>query len=277
MIKPCNGKKVNIFKNWKLDDNYYLRKIKIKDHLPENFCGSSLSYHNVLDKYYLNVPYNVNKKFNESNDLCAIDQGVVTPFVVYSPNYTSEIGSNCYKLLLKKCIEVDIIKSRMDRKEYYIKKDGNKTYYSVNSKRKKQLRKALHRKLTKIKNMKNELHNKTISHLTSNFCGVILPPFEIQEMAGNLHSKVARSMYNLSFYKFKTKLKAKAKEMNVNVYEFTEPYTSQTCGNCGLLNKDLGNSRLFSCKSCNLKIDRDINGARNIFLRNFGFVKKTPI
>lgn len=277
MARPCNGKTINIFKNWKLDDNYYLRKIKIKEYLPENFSDFSLSHHTVLDKYYLNVPYNVDKGSNESKDLCAIDQGVITPFVVYTPNYTSEIGNNCYKTLLKKCREVDIIKSRMSKKEYYVKKDGDKVYYSVNSKRKKQLREALHRKLTKIKNMKNELHNKTINHLTTNFGGVILPPFEIQKMASNLHSKVAQSMYNLSFYKFKTKLKAKANEMNVKIYEFTEPYTSQTCGNCGLLNKGLGNSRLFSCQSCNLKIDRDINGARNIFLRNLGFVKKIPI
>jgi transposase len=46
-----------------------------------------------------------------------------------------------------------------------------------------------------------------------------------------------------------------------------EPYTSKTCGNCGTLNKQLGSGRMFKCNFCKYKKDRDINAARNIFLR----------
>ena len=34
----------------------------------------------------------------------------------------------------------------------------------------------------------------------------------------------------------------------------------------------LGNSRDFKCDNCNLNIDRDTNGARNIYLRNIEFI-----
>ena len=186
----------------------------------------------------------------------------------------TEIGKDCYKNLYKKCKEVDIIQSRISKKEYYKKINNEKVFYKVNSDRKRKLRAALHRKIEKIKNMKNELHNKTIKYLTDTYKGIILPPFETQEFVGNLTSKVSRSMNNLSFFKFKTKLKNKAKEKGINVYEFTEPYTSKTCGKCGKLNFGLANSRNFSCNNCDLKIDRDINGARNIFLRNISFIIK---
>lgn len=53
-----------------------------------------------------------------------------------------------------------------------------------------------------------------------------------------------------------------------NVTICTEEYTSQTCGVCGELNKELKDSEVFKCNKCNLIIDRDINGARNIYIKN---------
>jgi len=48
----------------------------------------------------------------------------------------------------------------------------------------------------------------------------------------------------------------------------TEEFTSKTCGNCGWLDEKLLNKNIFNCKSCNLKLSRDINGARNILLKH---------
>ena len=93
-------------------------------------------------------------------------------------------------------------------------------------------------------------------------------------MASKLHSKTARNMYSLSFYAFKMKLKQKALLSNIDVLEYNEPYTSKTCGQCGKINTTLGSSKDFKCTTCNLQIDRDINGARNILLRNYEFIKK---
>ena len=44
-------------------------------------------------------------------------------------------------------------------------------------------------------------------------------------------------------------------------------YRSKTCGFCGYIHKKLGGSKVFSCPQCKTKLDRDINGARNILLR----------
>ena len=51
-----------------------------------------------------------------------------------------------------------------------------------------------------------------------------------------------------------------------NVHVCTEEYTSKTCGLCGNINYRLGSNEIYECKKCNLKIDRDVNGARNIYI-----------
>lgn len=42
--------------------------------------------------------------------------------------------------------------------------------------------------------------------------------------------------------------------------------TTQTCSRCGELRKDklTLRDRIFECKYCRLKLDRDVNSARNI-------------
>ena len=51
-----------------------------------------------------------------------------------------------------------------------------------------------------------------------------------------------------------------------------ESYTSKTCGCCGELN-EVGLSRVYNCKFCKTIIDRDINGGRNILIKNMSLVK----
>ena len=177
---------------------------------------------------------------------------------------------------MKRCKEVDIITSRLNKMQYYIKnKDGVKIYHMLNNNVRRNLRKALHRKIKKIQNMKKELHNKTIKYLTDNYKCIILPPFNVKQMSARLSSKIARNMLTLSFYQFKVKLKLKALAKNVRIAEFNEPYTSKTCGNCGSINNELKNSKIFKCPACNIELDRDINGARNIMLRNYCAVNAT--
>jgi len=260
---------IDLFRRWKINGKYVFRNIKCSEKLPSDYLDLNLSFNTRLNSFWLNVPYKVSKTNSDKNKICAIDQGVITPFVIYSTNNVVSIGNKCYKDIYKKCKEADTIQSKMECD--YFKGNGNEQV-NITRKVKYRLRKAFHRKLEKVKNMKDEIHNKTVKYLTDNFKGIILPPFETKNMVGKLSSKVSRSMYNLSFYKFRTKLKSKAKEKNVKVYEFTEPYTSKTCGKCGKINYDLEGSRIFNCSNCDLITDRDINGSRNIFLRNIPFI-----
>jgi putative transposase len=70
-----------------------------------------------------------------------------------------------------------------------------------------------------------------------------------------------------SHYTFKKYLKAKAKEYGTKVYEVNEHFTSQACTSCGKLGKKYDNKRKKQCE-CGYKIDRDLNGSRNILIKS---------
>ena len=61
-------------------------------------------------------------------------------------------------------------------------------------------------------------------------------------------------------------LKSTAYRYGTKVYDVDESYTSQTCSACGRLSKSYTANRIKICK-CNAKIDRDINGSRNILYK----------
>jgi len=270
MIKP-NG----LFTNWKIENTYLFRNIKLSENIPKDHIGSTLSFNNKTHKYYLNVAHKIesyNLEINK-NKICAIDPGECTFLTTFSEKEILKIGNNVREKLYKKCKEVDIIKSRIDRKKYYVKKDNKKKEYEMTNKRKRNLKKAMHRKLEKIKNMKKEMHNKAINCLTSKYTTIIIPPFKVQQMVGKLSSKISRSIYTLSHYEFRKKLINKGKELGTNIKVLGEEYTSQTCGRCGNIKKDLGRSRTYRCEKCKCVMDRDINGARNILLKNVKRIK----
>lgn len=267
--KKHNG----FFTMWQINGIPLFKNIRTHDKINKyKFQDSSITYHTVLKTFVLNLTHTIKSKPTKIKNIGAIDQGIRTPFTVYSTSEVVKIGNKATDRISKVCKEIDIIQSRINSKEYYTKDfNGNRTYYTVTSNRKRNLRKAMHKKIQYLKNLKTELHNKSIRYLCDNFDVIIVPPFKTKEMVGNLHSKTARMMCTFGFYQFKTKLINKAKEYNIRIVEKGEPFTSKTCGNCGNLNYNLGSSETYNCPKCNLIIDRDINGSRCILLRNIEY------
>ena len=121
----------------------------------------------------------------------------------------------------------------------------------------------------KIKNLVEELHWKTITYLIENYDTIILPDFRVSQMirSKKLNRMVKRLMCQFSFFQFKEKLKFKCSWYNKKLIIVDESYTSCTCTSCGFIMDTKGKENL-NCPSCNLDIDRDIAGSRNIFIKN---------
>ena len=84
-----------------------------------------------------------------------------------------------------------------------------------------------------------------------------------------IKSKTVRQMICWRHYGFKQRIKQVANRFtNVKVYERTEHYTSKVCTECRNVKHNLGGAKIYKCQCCNLKVDRDVNGARNIFIKN---------
>jgi len=260
----------SIFVNYKINDNYVFRNLKMSDNITNyNYGDSSISYHRILDVFMLNLNYTVQRKTNKNNKVCALDPGVNNFMTCFSENKICKLGVNCCNQIEKICKEIDIIKSRLDKGYYYNNENGkNNIKIMINANRRRNLKKAMHRKIQYIKNLRDELHNQVINYLVSNFGKIIISPFETQKMVKKLSSKVARKMCTLSHYKFRIKLINKCDELNKIVEVKPEYYTSKTCTRCGNIKWDLGIAKVYKCKKCELVIERDYNGARNIMLRN---------
>lgn len=213
-------------------------------------------------QYYLLLTINSKQKISNSLfNTVALDPGVRTFQTFYSSDgMAGKLGDNFTdKNLIK-------IGKKIDKNCSVISK-------SKNGKTKRNLRKRNNLLRTKIKNSISDLHWKSINFLTNNFKTIILPEFKVKEMTAltkegrKINNVTTRKMLLLSHYKFQQKLKYKCKSLNRILMVVNESYTSKTCGNCGRQNKTLDGNKVFECNNCKIKIDRDMNGARNILLK----------
>jgi putative transposase len=115
------------------------------------------------------------------------------------------------------------------------------------------------------------MHYKLASFLCRSYSTIFLPEFGTQKMVGNdsvLRKRTKDRMLTLSHYRFRQILSLKAKEFGTTLSIMGEEYTTKTCSCCGNINDNVGSSKVYRCTSnCNYIADRDVNGARNIFIK----------
>jgi len=226
----------------------------------ENINGKKdfkLSYHRRLKEWYVHMPYDV--KFENYSDhkhnFIALDPGEVIFQTGYSEDHAVMLGKNGREKMMFVCKDIDRLKSKRDK--------------CFNHQKRQSLRRALHRRIKYLKNLKNDLHWKSANYLAKNYKNILIPIFKSGEMVKTLNHSVSRNMMNLSHYSFRMRLIQKCEQYQSNIYVVTEEYTSKTCTSCGTigsLNKI--DYRTYKCENCDCEINRDINGSRNIFLKH---------
>ncbi|NEO17875.1 MAG: transposase [Moorea sp. SIO4A1] len=234
-----------------------LGKITYTEGLPDDICDCRLTSNN--GNYYLVVPYKVTKNKTENQGrVVALDPGVRTFITFFSETSVGKIGDGDFSRIQRLCQHLDNLMSRISKS-----KGGQK----------RRMRKAARRMVIKIQNLINELHHKTARFLVDNFDVILLPTFETAQMSkkGNrrIRSKTVRNMLNFAHYRFKEFLKHKAQETGKIVVDVCEAYTSKTVSWTGEL-VNIGGSKIIKSKVDGRTMDRDINGARGIFLRALG-------
>lgn len=210
-------------------------------------------------RYYLSIPIDVAVKRPENQRLsaCALDPGVRTFQTVFSKEICSKIGEHVFSRIFRYCYALDTLISRKKKE------------------RSNKFNKAMQRIRWKVRDLIDEIHNKTALFLCKMFDVIYLPTFETQEMVSKLHHKTSRAMLGWAHYRFKMKLKSKAEEYSCKVVDCNESYTSKTCGNCGKISS-IGGKEVWTCKHCGCVHDRDINGARNILFKQMFLAMRDP-
>jgi putative transposase len=208
-------------------------------------------------KYYILITKTRETAYKKAKyNTVALDPGVRTFETFYSPN--GLVGKLGDKLNLR----IRFLHERIDKLLSLKSKAGKRT--------KRNIKIRINKLRDKIKEIVRDQHWKISSFLCENFENIIIPQFGVKEMSKKdgrtIGKKTTREMLSLCHGSFLEKLQYKCSENQRNLYIVTEEYTTKTCGGCGEVN-EVGSSKTYKCAKCNIKIDRDYNGARNIYLK----------
>ena len=213
---------------------------------------SRLVYDKMVNRYYLYVPEKVEQeKLEQPNEVISLDPGIRTFMTGISENEAIKIGDKCNGRI----------------KEYLQKTDKiNRKEISNKIKRKHEKRNN-----KKISNLVDELHWKSINYLTNNYKNILIGNLStkgiVSNNASNLYKMTKRLAYRFKFHVFRQRLEYKCNVKNANYILIDESYTSKMCSRCGYCKNDLGAAKIFECDDCDVRMDRDINGARGILIK----------
>jgi putative transposase len=241
----------------------------------ENLSDCVLQWHRKLDHYNLVVRYTLpmddevrEKQANQKTiSIASIDPGVKTFATIYSPTekIICKVGQGDYNRL-----------SRLKNAYYKVLRAHKNLEPKLKRRKRHSFDKAAHRILFKMKNLVQELHRKLASWLVVNFDLIILPPFNQRndltiKKKGKWSDKNTRvNILSWSHCGFRKRLNYECEKNGKTMFIQEESYTSKTCSSCGWINDQLRNADVYVCKNMNCElyaIDRDLNGARNIFLK----------
>lgn len=202
-------------------------------------------------RWFLIVPVNVPRASERDPSLpvVAIDPGVRCFVTFYSEAGVGQIGKGDFGQVHRLCKHLDSLMSRIA---------------AANSKAKMRMIKAANRMRWRIKDLIRDLHAKTACFFSRSFSRIFLPTFETSKMVTRLASKTARMMLTFSHFAFRQAMQSACEKTGAILEIVSEAYTSRTCSYCGKMHNK--NSKPV-IKCCGGIIDRDLNGARGIYLR----------
>lgn len=221
--------------------------------IPDEPMDSRLLY--KQGRWFICIPEKVSYiKSENQGRVVALDPGVRTFLTGFAENGVFKIGDLDISRISRLCFCLDKLLGRAAK---------------APARQRKRMRKAAERMRWKIKDLVDELHNQSVRILVDNFDIIVLPPFKVSGMvvrnSRKIRTKSVRQMLTLSHASFAVKLKQKAEAFGKVVLSQCEAYTSKTASWTGELVHNLGGRKAI--KSQGLVMDRDINGARGIFLR----------
>jgi len=114
----------------------------------------------------------------------------------------------------------------------------------------------------RIKNRRHDFCHQVSAYLIRNFDVIVFEKLKVSNMVQNGY--LAKSIADAAWSKLVELVAYKAENAGRKLVQVNPRNTSQMCSGCGELVKKELTVRVHHCSSCGLKIDRDLNAARNI-------------
>jgi putative transposase len=258
-----------------------------------------LLYDKIGNIYTLLIPKHIKiTKIPKRQPIVALDPGEKIFLSFFGLNDFGQIGIDMRVIILME-------EKKIRRFERISRRRKNKKGKNLTSNKLTKLKQSIDKCYKRIKNIVKELHNKAALYLCKRYDRILIPEFKTQQMLSNkpiakgkgkgqlkvtetyetkgykkgynelkkyrkgkkLNKRVKFVLGMLSHYRFRKHLINKGNEYGCKIEVVTEEYTSKACTCCGDLGDDY-EGRIKTCIRCDYRIDRDINGSRNILIKN---------
>jgi IS605 OrfB family transposase len=239
----------------------------------ENGCKATVTLKfEAPNRWFLILPYTKTvQPMPDTRPILALDPGVRTFLAGYdSQGKFTDYGSESISQIYTIGLQIDKLLSKIAK--------STKPKYSNKEERKKckndrkRWRKKADLLRNRIKNKIKDVHWKIANEMCQNYKHIMISKFCVSGMikkgSRKINSETVRKMLQWSHFHFRQRLQQKAEEYGTHVHEVGEHYSSKTCGSCGFIHWKLGSNKTFRCPRCRFVLDRDWNGARNIFMMN---------
>ena len=230
-----------------------------------------LKYNSKTDKFTFHLKYKIDYiKEKPIEKVGCFDIGLRTFLTGISNDYTIEYGYQINNHIRKVLEKMDRIKSKkmVKNKNEYMVRNGVSKNKLIRNKKKHLLKYEKY-----LSNYINNVHWQIINDMTKRFDYIILGNFSTKNMVeSDSISKMNKRIGNaLKLYQFKQKLKYKCLIKGCKYKVINEYMTTQCCSNCSKVNPNIKDKKIFECINCNHIYDRDINSAKNIFMKSLKY------
>ena len=267
-VEQCYFKSEYIFKRF--------LKEKIKN--TENYdytninCDCKIHYNVKKDRFTLLIPIKTKIKEVATENQISIDMGQRTFITGLTNNKIIEIGTTLSNSIENSLKRVDRYEKLIDEKKRnnITKKRGIEKLITKKETPNRKLKRRVREIRTKIKNRIKDTHWKIINYLTKTYKNITVGNWSTKDCIKKETSKLGkmnkRIVSTMSVYRFKERLKYKSESRKINLQIVNEAYTTQMCSYCSKLDKQIGSSKIYDCRSCGKKLDRDVNSCRNMMM-----------
>jgi putative transposase len=223
-------------------------KLAEKGYVPTDCKILSATISRRAGKWFVSVQVETSDKESAiaKNEVIGVDLGIKT-LATCSDGTTYENP---------KALKKNLKRLKRKQKQLSKKKKGSKNY----GKAKQKLAK-LHYHISNIR--KDCLHKITSKIIDENQV-IVLEDLKVSNMMKN--HNLAQAIGDVGLFEFRRQIEYKAKRSNRKVI-FADTFfpSSKLCSCCGWKNSDLKlTNRVFECKECGNKMDRDLNASKNL-------------
>ena len=235
-------------------------KLAEKNRIPINckYYNPRIKYDGINWWLTIGIEYEDNIK-HPQNDGIGIDLGIKDLAICSDGNIYKNINKT------QKVKKIEKQKRRLQRsisRSYEKNKKGKKYYKTNNIIKKEKLLLKLYHRLTNIRH--DYLHKITSEIVKRKPSFICIEDLNVSGMMKNQH--LSKAIQQQCFYEFRRQIEYKSEWNNIQVIIADRFFpSSKLCSCCGTIKKDLKLSdRIYECKECGNKIDRDYQAALNL-------------